>query len=558
MLRPLLDALAPEEPAVAGRRVRLAAVWMAISSWLLPAFAGLGTQSTANRASFCIAFVAAAVGAHYQDRHRWARVLLGAAASAAALLIALAGRGALWGLGFAVFAALTLGLTHLRNRFVRLEPPRFDRDPLPPHPGTAGKVLNAYGWTGISILFMLRFVGQAMVVPTGSMQPTIMGARSPTSSGDHLFVDEFSYNLRDPRRWEIVVFKFPLLSEINFVKRVIGLPGEHVEIRDGDIWVNGSIARKPPIVQATMWRELFPRPNFLARAKAINDGFQQEIGSGGSWTRVSETETRCVPGKEPSFAFFNAGGPFTDLRIAVTAVSDGNSEPIVRITTRGVPVTLELADPTTSQSGEFRVGAEKPISVDRAVAWRGAPVRIEVCVADGEAWALIDGHEVARAEVPAGARGRNRVEIGASGGAANFRDVYVGRDIVYASGGGPGVYDVPKDGFFFLGDNVEGSEDSRKWVVSEFTTKAGEVLRAAPSIISETGGHGPANVAAEGPIWKFRDVDCVPREVPREGTKRIDGVPWPFARRSHLIGRAILVFWPWKADEAGFRPRLLP
>jgi signal peptidase I len=559
VLRPLLDALAPEDPAAAGRRVRLAAVWMALSAWLLPAFPGLGTDSVLHRALICAAFVAAAVAAHFRRRHKWARVGLPVASVAAASLVAWFGRGAMWGFGFVVFAVLVLAATDARNRFLRIAPPPHEHDPLPPLAGGPSRFLTWYAWFGISVMFMWRFAGQGMVVPTGSMQPTIMGAAGRNASGDHLFVDNFSYLFRDPRRFEIVVFQFPLLRDRNFVKRVVGLPGEHIEFRDGDLWVNGKIAKKPPLVQATMWRELFPRPNYLQKPKAVNDGFQQDVASGGTWSRVSETEMRCVPGKDESFAFFNWREPFTDLRVAFTAVADANAEVLVRITSRGVPVTLALADPTTSNEGDFQIGTGRVTVAHGATVPRGTPVRVELCVADGEAWALVDGREVARAEVPLDARGKNRVELGASRAPVNFRDVWVGRDVVYDAGGGPTSYDVPADGFFFIGDNVEQSEDSRKWTVEVFHPAGGGApIRAAVSYPDENGNQGGGGITIVSGSYRFLDVDGVPRELPVAGTTVDKGVRAPFATRSHLIGRAILVFWPWIPSDAGFRPRLLP
>ena len=56
-------------------------------------------------------------------------------------------------------------------------------------------------------------------------------------NGDYLIVDEISYRLRQPERGEVVVFKFPLNPSQKFIKRVIGLPGETVEIKKGKITI---------------------------------------------------------------------------------------------------------------------------------------------------------------------------------------------------------------------------------------------------------------------------------------------------------------------------------
>jgi signal peptidase I len=54
-------------------------------------------------------------------------------------------------------------------------------------------------------------------------------------NGDYLIVDEFSYHFRDPQRGEVVVFKYPNNPSQRYIKRIVGLPGETVEIQDGKI-----------------------------------------------------------------------------------------------------------------------------------------------------------------------------------------------------------------------------------------------------------------------------------------------------------------------------------
>ncbi|MDZ7618344.1 MAG: signal peptidase I, partial [Patescibacteria group bacterium] len=63
-------------------------------------------------------------------------------------------------------------------------------------------------------------------------------------AGDGLLLDRLAYSIRRPRRWEVVAFRHPEHADQVCVKRVVGLPGEQVEIRRGDVYVNGRIQRK--------------------------------------------------------------------------------------------------------------------------------------------------------------------------------------------------------------------------------------------------------------------------------------------------------------------------
>jgi signal peptidase I len=97
--------------------------------------------------------------------------------------------------------------------------------------------------TVIMALFLMTFIAQAVAVPTGSMQNTI-------NIGDHLFVNKFIFGkatpilgpllpTRDIEPGDIIVFKLPSDEKINYVKRVIGLPGDSVLIKGRRVLVNG-------------------------------------------------------------------------------------------------------------------------------------------------------------------------------------------------------------------------------------------------------------------------------------------------------------------------------
>ena len=102
----------------------------------------------------------------------------------------------------------------------------------------------------ILALFARTFVVQAFKIPTGSMEPNLL-------IGDHLLVNKFIFAptvsgiedallpKRDIRRGDIVVFKYPEDPERDFIKRVIGLPGDTIELRNKKVYVTGDALDEP-------------------------------------------------------------------------------------------------------------------------------------------------------------------------------------------------------------------------------------------------------------------------------------------------------------------------
>jgi signal peptidase I len=95
----------------------------------------------------------------------------------------------------------------------------------------------------IVALFIRQFMVEAFKIPSGSMIPTLL-------IGDHLLVNKFIYGPRipfmdsrffswkEPKRGDIIVFKFPENEKKNFIKRVVGVPGDKIEIRSGQLLIN--------------------------------------------------------------------------------------------------------------------------------------------------------------------------------------------------------------------------------------------------------------------------------------------------------------------------------
>lgn len=81
-------------------------------------------------------------------------------------------------------------------------------------------------------VFIMVFIARSFTVDGPSMLPTL-------HSGERLLVDKLTYRFRDPQRGEIIVFRYPADPSHHFIKRVIGVPGDRIDIRGGIVYVNG-------------------------------------------------------------------------------------------------------------------------------------------------------------------------------------------------------------------------------------------------------------------------------------------------------------------------------
>ena len=88
-------------------------------------------------------------------------------------------------------------------------------------------------------------------------QANINVSSTPTNHGDQLLVHKGVFELRRPRRWETVVFRNPTSPGEAYLKRVVGLPGESLQVIDGDLFIEGSVARKDYQTQKDMRIEVF-------------------------------------------------------------------------------------------------------------------------------------------------------------------------------------------------------------------------------------------------------------------------------------------------------------
>lgn len=153
--------------------------------------------------------------------------------------------------------------------------------PAPPQRPAENPWLEGAKTIGVSIILALgirTFVAEARYIPSGSMLPTL-------EINDRLIIEKVSYRFTNPRRGDIIVFVPP--NQLNqrsfrdaFIKRVIGLPGEKIEVKDGKVFINDqplqeNYTEAPPDYQ---WGpEVVPEDSFLVLGDNRNNSFDSHF-----------------------------------------------------------------------------------------------------------------------------------------------------------------------------------------------------------------------------------------------------------------------------------------
>jgi signal peptidase I len=196
--------------------------------------------------------------------------------------------------------------------------------------GILREYFESFVVTLIMAFFGMTFIVQAVTVPTGSMQNTI-------NIGDHLLVNKFIFAqgpplpflpMRDIKRGDIIVFKYPgndvnpqedrslrvTRYQTNYVKRVIGLPGDTVEFRDNNVYINGQllpehrlITDDPSTQEPIKTRELEPRPTGAEWTVFYSEDTMEEARKGGTDNSYFNYGVAGKPMKVPENHYFAMG-----------------------------------------------------------------------------------------------------------------------------------------------------------------------------------------------------------------------------------------------------------
>jgi len=467
------------------------------------------------------------------------------------------------------------------------EPTPSERPKAEPVAGSVRHVVEFLVTLCVSILVFRTFAAEAYVVPTGSMAPTLLGNHKelvcPNCSfrftmgldesgrsgrpicpncgqndldergavdrgGDRVLVQKFLFDVRRPKRWEVSVFHFPGEPTQAYVKRVVGLPGESIRIKDGDVYVDGVLARKTLREQRAM-RQLVYDHSFPPRDGSRYPRWLFRRGRGGErlasgWksegTRFVH-EAVYPPIDRWDWVEYHHWNPD---RARYGAIHDFNAYNGAEV--RGENVVIDImveARVATGpdarsvalriDSGSDRFLIEIPVGEDaKPVVTRnrktlqlvnagggltpsaeGGGALVEASVMDRRLIVAVDGKPLFDSidyDDPAVGPGPtdSPIAFGAKGGAVSVGDVRIYRDVYYTSNiaftphrpfGVDSPYLLGRDEYFVLGDNSPVSNDSRFWEGSPVVP--GELFLGKPFLVHLPGQAVPLKVFGRSLYW---------------------------------------------------------
>ena len=470
------------------------------------------------------------------------------------------------------------------------------------HQHSVESIITLLEWLVVAFILALMFMTfamQAFQIPTGSMAETLRGAHyrircvrcghgfdvgndatsygrpqcpncdyvepphalGPVNNGDRIFVLKSIYQFFEPKRWDVVVFKNPTNPLDNYIKRLIALPEETVELVNGDVFIDGKIVRKPASVQKELWMPIFLQDYQPLEAaghfnelilqgqdsnnKTWKPPFENEPNS--SWQLDNETVFTLgeesgtqhtivyAPDNPNDFRAFygyneSSGYSFkpivSDLMVSFYAKCENPDGHVgaslekygvhysARVEFGGAMVFTKTVNGQTTQlrspmlSGGIETGRFEKFefaNVDQQLVFRWGDKRFTYDLSKDEGFQPVNGHYEKPPTVKIFASGPSQIRH-----FGLYRDTfYMGEESISLRATQETPFTLGSDEFFVCGDNSNNSLDARLW--------------STPGI------------GSNGHVYR---VGTVPRD--------------------YMMGKAVMVYWSQAFRPAGNLPSMIP
>lgn len=448
-------------------------------------------------------------------------------------------------------------------------------------------ILVAYAFAMIIRCFFI----DVYQIPTGSMEPTLMGDQRDeatgriTQSGDKIFANKFYHQLKPIERYEVVIFRYPLNVQKNFIKRIVGVGGEHgekISFKGGNIFFKShdskeyKIARKSLETQESIWipvnQQVYTEDN-----STFDKHWKPTAHMGQSRYTQYEIKEKTLSTSSEEGVIFSLLQPILDsplyskderstknrvkdLKLSFDLeIQDEKASFFVELMNgiANIRLNLSFVENWLSINSSNRFGnVKKPLSTKSLFPRKS--VRVEFISYDGVCIVKLDGRietqidYLEKIEDASSDDQQFQLAFAIRNGRMKMSNLYLKRDIYYYGDrhtNDDSPVDIEPNTFFVIGDNVPNSYDSRKWTIHEFKLKDGRTivcdeielvqkLEERQEIARNLSIPVPDYIVkgdTKGNFFYFNNSDIEQKKTPKSSM---------LVKAENITGSAFVVWWP--------------